>query len=229
MFKIEGYTDKGVRYSNNQDSYWVARFTDNGVNSAILVLCDGMGGLEDGSYASQLVVSNIRETLKEGLTSKEDIRSAILRANTTILEKYKPTGKQCGTTCSVIVLKEGSYWGYHIGDSRIYHFRGGNYKVLTEDHTVLNVRRKKGITITPEMQQKYRSTLSRCIGVQAKPRIDYLEGSYSEGDAFVSCSDGFWHFWNLGTEDFNGSIQEVKRLGEQDNITAAVVRIGGGS
>ena len=88
MFKIEGYTDKGIRYSNNQDSYWVARFTDNGVNSAILVLCDGMGGLEDGSYASQLVVSNIRETLKEGLTSKEDVRSAILKANTTILEKY---------------------------------------------------------------------------------------------------------------------------------------------
>ena len=57
MFQIEGHTDVGVRYPNNQDSYWVARFTDNGIESAIVVLCDGMGGLEDGSFASNLVIS----------------------------------------------------------------------------------------------------------------------------------------------------------------------------
>ena len=227
MFQIKGHTDVGVRYPNNQDSYWVAKYEDNGVESVIVVLCDGMGGLEDGSFASQLVISNLRETLEKGNTSKEALKDVLLSANSKILSKYSPLGKQCGTTCSMLVLKEGNYWGYHIGDSRIYHFRGNNYKVLTEDHTVLNVRRKKGVTITPEMKRKYRSTLSRCIGVLKNPRIDYLEGTYIDGDAFVLCSDGFWHFWDLSVKDLEQSINSVKSFGEQDNITVAYVKVGG--
>lgn len=225
MFQIEGHTDVGVRYPNNQDSYWVARFTDNGIESAIVVLCDGMGGLEDGSFASSLVISTLKETLAKGITDKDGLKSAILDANSKILNKYKPLGKQCGTTCSMLVLSQGSYWGYHIGDSRIYQFRGNNYKVLTEDHTILNVKRKKGVEITSEMKRKYRSTLSRCIGVIPNPRIDYLEGTYTKGDTFVLCSDGFWHFWNLSISDLPKSIKEVKGFGEKDNITVATVKI----
>ena len=84
--RIQGFTDLGVRYQNNQDTYWVARFTNEGVNSAILVMCDGMGGLDDGSYASQKVISSIRESVVSGLVTKEDLHSAILSANSSILE-----------------------------------------------------------------------------------------------------------------------------------------------
>ena len=222
--RIQGFTDLGVRYQNNQDTYWVARFTNEGINSAILVMCDGMGGLVDGSYASQKVISSIRESVVSGLVTKENLHSAILSANSSILETYSQQGKQCGTTCSVVVLEGGKYWGYHIGDSRLYQFRGSNYKILTEDHTLLNVKRKKGITITPEMQRKYRSTLSRCIGVIENPRIDYIEGSYLVGDTFVACSDGFWHFWDMDLSNFGESIERVKTLGERDNISVELVK-----
>ena len=77
------------------------------------------------------------------------------------------------------------------------------------------------------MKRKYRSTLSRCIGVLKNPRIDYLEGTYIEGDAFVLCSDGFWHFWDLSVKDLKQSINSVKSFGEQDNITVAYVKVGG--
>ena len=224
-YRIQGFTDLGVRYSNNQDTYWVAELEVDNSKATVIAICDGMGGLEDGSYASQLVISEIRNSILGGNLSSESIREAIQKANDIIFGKYSGLGKQCGTTCSVVVLQEGNYWGYHIGDSRIYQLRGSNYKILTEDHTLLNVRRKKGIKITPEDQRKYRSTISRCIGVIARPRIDFLEGTYEIGDTFVVCSDGFWHYWDIRLDNLKASIERVKSLGERDNITVAAVSI----
>lgn len=223
--KIQGFTDIGVRYKNNQDTYLVMRLNVDGVESCLLLLCDGMGGLEDGSFASQSVVKAIRDLCESGSLSKESVLEAINSVNTMLLEKYSSIGKQCGTTCSLLLLSEGSYWGYHIGDSRLYHFRGSNYKILTEDHTALNLKRKRGEVITPEIERRYRSTLSRCIGVVKSPRVDYVEGNYSVGDIFVACSDGFWHYWDMSLENLEETIEMVKSKGERDNISVVSVEV----
>ena len=223
--KIQGFTDIGVRYKNNQDTYLVMRLNVDGVESCLLLLCDGMGGLEDGSFASQSVVKAIRDLCESGNLSKESVLEAINSVNTMLLEKYSSIGKQCGTTCSSLLLSEGSYWGYHIGDSRLYHFRGSNYKILTEDHTALNLKRKRGEVITPEIERRYRSTLSRCIGVVKSPRVDYVEGNYSVGDIFVACSDGFWHYWDMSLENLEDTIEMVKSKGERDNISVVSVEV----
>ena len=223
--KIQGFTDIGVRYKNNQDTYLVMRLNVDGVESCLLLLCDGMGGLEDGSFASQSVVTAIRDLCESGNLSKESVLEAINSVNTMLLEKYSSIGKQCGTTCSLLLLSEGSYWGYHIGDSRLYHFRGSNYKILTEDHTALNLKRKRGEVITPEIERRYRSTLSRCIGVVKSPRVDYVEGNYSVGDIFVACSDGFWHYWDMSLENLEDTIEMVKSKGERDNISVVSVEV----
>lgn len=223
--EIRGFTDIGVRYENNQDTYLAVIFNMDGVESCLLLLCDGMGGLEDGSFASQSVVKAIREVYLSGNLSKESVLEAIKSVNALLLEKYSSVGKQCGTTCSLLVLSEGAYWGYHIGDSRLYHFRGKNYKILTEDHTALNLKRKRGELITPEIEKQYRSTLSRCIGVIKNPRIDFIEGSYSVGDTFVACSDGFWHYWDMSLDDFEKTIEMVKARGERDNISVVSVEV----
>lgn len=223
--EIQGFTDIGVRYKNNQDTYLVMRLNIDGIESCLLLLCDGMGGLEDGSFASQSVVKAIRDLCVEGNLSKESVREAINNVNSMLLDKYGSVGKQCGTTCSVLVLSEGTYWGYHIGDSRLYHFRGKNYKILTEDHTALNMKRKRGEVITPEIERRYRSTLSRCVGVVKSPRLDYLKGSYSVGDTFVACSDGFWHYWDMSLDNLENSIELVKSKGERDNISVVSVEV----
>lgn len=223
--KIQGFTDIGVRYKNNQDTYLVMRLNVDGVESCLLLLCDGMGGLEDGSFASQSVVKAIRDLCESANLSKESVLEAINSVNTMLLEKYSSIGKQCGTTCSLLLLSEGSYWGYHIGDSRLYHFRGSNYKILTEDHTALNLKRKRGEVITPEIERRYRSTLSRCIGVVKSPRVDYVEGNYSVGDIFVACSDGFWHYWDMSLENLEDTIEMVKSKGERDNISVVSVEV----
>lgn len=222
---IEGYTDIGVRYPNNQDTFWSAKVKADDREYAILAMCDGMGGLDDGSFASSLVISSIRDSIIAGLISKEDIYNAILSANQQILDKYKETNKQCGTTCTVAVIGGGYYYGWHIGDTRFYQFRGNSYRVLTEDHTVLNNKRKKGIDVTEELTKKYKSILSRCIGVSQKPRLDSFEGDYESGDVFIACSDGFWNFWNMDTSSLQERINEVKVKGERDNITVVSARV----
>lgn len=220
--EVLGFTDVGVRYKDNQDTYLSMSLEVGGTKTSILVLCDGMGGLEDGRFASQRVVSAIREIALRGDFRKESFLSAIEGVNSEIYEKYSSKGKQCGTTCSFVVLSEGKYFGYHIGDTRIYHFRGSNYKILTEDHTLVNLKRKRGEEVSEEFARKHRSTLSRCLGAFKSPRLDYIEGEYQEGDTFVACSDGFWHYWNMSLNNLEEEIARIKSLGELDNITVSM-------
>lgn len=216
---LVGLTDIGVRYPNNQDTYWSAKLKVNGIDVTVLAVCDGMGGLEDGALASRLTITHIRDAILDGGIDREVIMSGILKANTELLELEKSSEKRRGTTCSIVVLSRGFYYGYHIGDTRVYQMRDSRYKILTEDHTALNAKRKKGEEITPEIERRYRSTLTRCIGVNPRPRIDFFSGDYVSGDTFVVCSDGFWHYWDGSLADIEGSIEKVKSLGERDNIT----------
>lgn len=222
--EIQGLTDVGTLYKDNQDTFFVAKLSVNGTESCLLLLCDGMGGLEDGQFASQSVVSAIRSLLVNGTFSKDSVKKELFRVSQGIFEKYSPSNK-CGTTCSMVFIQEGKYWGYHIGDSRIYHFRDKFFKLLTEDHTYLNLKRKRGDVITKEDEKKFRSTLSRCIGVNSFPMLDYIEGTYLDDDVFLVCSDGFWHHWDMNLSNLEDSISKAKSLGEKDNISVAMVKV----
>lgn len=223
--ELFGQTDIGLRYQENQDSYWGATLEVDSKPAAILILCDGMGGLADGKKASQQVVKSIKGLVQKGTLSQHSIIDTLKKANDSILESSKLNGTRSGTTCSLVFLMNNKYFGIHIGDSRIYHYSGGKQNLLTNDHTALEVRRKRGEKITPEIERKYRSTLSRCIGVRPNPRFDFIDGTYKEGDTFLVCSDGFWHYWKGSFADLEKEINNVKFVGEKDNITVLGVTL----
>lgn len=136
-----------------------------------------------------------------------------------------------GTTCTVILCQNGKYKIYHVGDSRCYRItQEGNITQLTEDHSAI---RKFNITkeSNPELYKKYRNKLTRCIGVKPEVALDYIEGSYTEGDVFLVCSDGLWHnvdFDALQKGDFENlreSVDSCITLGETGNITVEVLKI----
>lgn len=175
--------------SNNQDSGYAG--------AHLFVVADGMGGHAGGDVASAIAVTRIAETDRE-YTSPNDaefaLQSALLAANAllaeTVFEHSELTGM--GTTVSGI-LRVGNHVALaHIGDSRIYLYRGGALKQITNDHTFVQRLVDSG-RITPEEAAVHprRSVLMRVLGdVDASPEIDTTVLETRPGDRWLLCSDG---------------------------------------
>lgn len=241
----EGEPVSAVRNMNNLPS---------GVShGAVICICDGMGGLSDGARASQTAASYIREVimgeLEDGTINEDAIENAMLRANADL--KKSSTTAKVGTTCTIFIAVDGEYRIFHVGDSRCYKVnRDNTYKVLTTDHTAYqrytqrhDLRRKngefflKGERIDKSIVRKFRSSLTRCLGVKERTQVDIYEGFYEPGEIFLVASDGFWHRltadprWtmdlrrNFHEEHFKGLVRTFKNRGEKDNLTVAAVQV----
>lgn len=229
---LKSLTDIGIKRKDNQDNYWCARLEVDGEEIGVICLCDGMGGLDKGGLASKTVVEAVKEFFKKSVDMKE-LRGVIRKAHDDLYDTSKMEKISLGTTCTVILMKGGTYEVLHIGDSRCYHFDGSKdsdrLSIITKDHTVIQKYKEAGKELPPELYKKYKNTLTRCIGVSEKMDLDYYTGTYSEGDIFLVCSDGFWHslkesdFSNL--DDLNSLVKKYIKLGETDNITVVWVRV----
>lgn len=175
--------------SNNQDSGYAGRY--------LFVVADGMGGHAGGDVASAIAVKRIAETDRQYASPNDAefaLRSALLAANSllaeTVFEHGELTGM--GTTVSGIVRVDDHVAIAHIGDSRIYLFRGGVLQQITADHTFVQRLVDSG-RITPEEAAVHprRSVLMRVLGdVDASPEIDTTVMKTQPGDRWLICSDG---------------------------------------
>lgn len=228
---LQSISDIGVRRKDNQDNYWGALATVDGSECGIACVCDGMGGLNNGGLASKIVVDAVRDGFKSGVPFKE-LEVVLQHANSIIYEKsnYGETGKM-GTTCTIVEAIDGRYRLLHIGDSRCYRLsKRGGFDVLTVDHSALRM-----YDLSPEkdynMWKKYKNSLTRCIGVKPRIKVDYREGSYNKGDKFLVCSDGMWHLFEKSCfhlEDLNDLrllVNKAIREGETDNITCCIISL----
>ena len=119
--KTIGFVDSRVGgRSENQDSAGIKDTT----LGFLVVVCDGMGGMQGGSIASQLAVQKIMETMssadKQGNPSMTLIK-AIRNANMAIIEEGndKPELKGMGTTVTALLLTPKCAITAYVGDSRI--------------------------------------------------------------------------------------------------------------
>ena len=144
------YTDVGTVKTVNQDSLMI-RIADIGMHkTAFAVVCDGMGGLQQGELASATVVrayekwyeEELPELLEQSHTEKvfantlEDTWSRIaLECNEKIRKYGHKQGVNLGTTLTAILLAGQVYYILHVGDGRVYEFTGKDTKILTKDQT----------------------------------------------------------------------------------------------
>lgn len=226
--ELNSITDIGVKRKDNQDNYWSARLDVNGEEIGVICLCDGMGGLDKGGFASKVVVEAVRNFLVSDLDI-DGLKKVIKDAHEHLFNISKLENISLGTTCTVLIARKGIYEVLHIGDSRCYHYSSKGVSIITKDHTVIEKYRSMGKELPPHLQKKYKNTLTRCIGVSSKMDLDYYTGKYSEGDLFLVCSDGFWHF--LKESDFkdignlNKLVKSFIQSGETDNITVVTFQV----
>jgi len=166
----------------------------NGKES-LIVIADGMGGLEGGSRAAQAVIDASQEVFDS--TPEPDafvfLKRIIDRAHQFINQLNGLGNKAPGSTCVILLLREdGAYWA-HVGDSRLYHFR--NRKVLekTSDHSVVQMLIQKGsLTELEAAASPLQNQIYKRLGGMNLPDPDFGTCSFLQGDVFLLCTDGFW-------------------------------------
>ncbi len=184
----------------------------------LLLVADGMGGHSAGERASSMAVEIISKIYYKSKGSpKSALQKAFLAANRQI---YKASLKKkelqgMGTTCTALVLQNGSTLMAHIGDSRLYLLRGEDIYLMSEDHTAVMEMVKHRI-ISPEEARNHedRNVVLRALGTQPTVEVSLWDEPMPvrAGDQFVLCSDGLH---DLIDDD------EIKQIAASENVKAA--------
>ncbi len=195
-FSIFQESRKGARKSNqDRAGYCYTR------ESLLMVVADGMGGHLHGEVASHMALHFLTESFQREAKLKLADPDAFLQK--TITEAHLALGEYAvsrnlvespRTTCVACVVQDShAYWA-HVGDSRLYHIRGGRVEARTRDHSRVQLLvdqgriREEAVAAHPD-----RNKIFNCIGASVPPQVD-LSGPVPlrQRDTLVLCSDGFW-------------------------------------
>ena len=115
-----------------------------GVDDRLFVLCDGMGGHSLGEVASGTVCEAFGKYFKENVKPGEVLRDetfmrALEYAYRSLDTHDNNDTKKMGTTLTFMYFHSGGCTVAHIGDSRIYHARPSQGKLLykSRDHSLV--------------------------------------------------------------------------------------------
>jgi protein phosphatase len=181
-------TDIGRVRRQNEDRFLIDP------DARVFGVADGVGGLPGGAEAAQQAIDNVDAALRALADGQQpDLAAIVLHANETVAElgrKLSP-GMGIGTTLTFGRFAGGELHIAHIGDSRCYGWRKGEFRRLTEDHSVENearLRRARGEVVY--YHEANRNALTRCIGQPTPPVVDVIAHPVAAGDRYLFCTDG---------------------------------------
>lgn len=242
-------TDVGRVRENNEDSFALAPELN------LFVLSDGMGGLASGEAASRMttetVLARCRETadpsvtlIGEPITGVSNVSnrlaSAIRWANREVYQAARQSATRQGMGATVVALwftDEGRVSVAHVGDSRAYRLRGGDFTQLTDDHSFVAEQVRRGMMTKREAgESTMQNVLMRALGIEPEVQVDVNEELLMEADTLLLCSDGLFRELSDAqivsvledAEDPPGAADTLVDLANQagggDNVTAIVVK-----
>ncbi len=190
-------SDIGAFRAENQDRAFTAVLKGNAV---FAVVCDGMGGENAGSFASEKSIEIISERIVSGYRAdmnESSIRSlltgAMRTANAVVFDISETDSDKygMGTTCVAALRRDGKVYVANAGDSRAYLINEENITQITKDHTVVMQLYESGEITKEEMRfHPQRNYITRAVGVSDTINPDYFEADAADGDMILLCSDG---------------------------------------
>lgn len=181
-------------YFHNSPVPW-----DGGV-LAFGIVCDGMGGMENGGQAAENTVGFMSARLS-CIAPDDDVPNLLLRAAWDANERLLSTlgagaPGSCGTTLVAAVIAGGMLHWVSVGDSRMYILRGSEMIRITRDHNLslqLSERAARG-EITPEEAggHPHGEALLSFIGIPLLEVWDVNANPFvlAPGDIILLCTDG---------------------------------------
>lgn len=219
------------RKERNDDSYGVVvpkspLLESKGVAMGI---ADGMSTSEGAKAASETCMRSFLEdyyATHESWAVKTSVGRVLTALNRWL---YSQSQAQYGSenalvsTFSGLVLKAGTAYVFHAGDTRIALVRAGRLDSLTQSH---------------RMQFRSRESLMRAMGLQPDLVVDYREVPLEDGDILIFSSDGVHDFvpdarlldiLAAADRDLNAAaaaaVAAAAEAGSPDNLTCQIVRV----
>ena len=265
-FKLTAGTHVGNVRSNNEDNFIVNENLSNkewfvpedssrdlilGENGAILVVADGMGGMNAGEVASAIAVDTIKDyftvdSISDIVSSSAKVekfmKNAIVEADTRIKNKVKEDESTAGMGTTIVmawVLGDTVHIAW-CGDSRAYLFNPNlGLSRLSKDHSYVQELVDAG-KLDPELAFDHPNsniiTRSLCdSNTKAKP--DYVSRKLSKDDLILLCSDGLCGLCRdeeivrvlSSSESLEqtkaGLISAALEAGGYDNVTVALLQV----
>ncbi|MBE6759609.1 MAG: serine/threonine-protein phosphatase [Ruminococcaceae bacterium] len=255
MSLVTGWASNiGSTREENQDCCYVRTFENASVSVGVAAMCDGMGGLSGGAYASRTVCDAVESWFSSTFLSSRRVISLtpgqITEALTRVLEESnrelisygRMHNIQIGTTASVLFIHENKYYIAHVGDSRIYEYSSVCRQITEDDCVAAEKMRRMEISALEYEQSRERHILTQCIGVKEMIDVHVYTGECKSGSVFFLCSDGLYHNMEFdeikslllaqqresaahSTMALERTIDRMISRGEKDNLTGVIVYV----
>ena len=202
--KIQIYQPQAIhelgQRSNQEDTIYPALGAAT-TSCRLFLVCDGMGGHDQGEVASAAVVLGLSRAAENMLApdqpfTDQQFQDALSQAYDTLDAADIHSLGRMGTTMTFLCLHKGGCLVAHIGDSRVYHLRPRTGEVLfrSRDHSLvqqlydvgeisyneMSTSPRRNIILKamqPHQDDRYKATLAHITDIQP-------------GDYFYLCSDG---------------------------------------
>jgi len=250
VLEITSCTDPGMVRSHNEDS--IAADASNG----LVVLADGMGGYNAGEVASgmatMVIITEMQQILATARPYDVDqrtnqeiatrlVREQVLKANTSIYQaaQSQPQYAGMGTTLVTCLFYDNRILVAHLGDSRLYLLRGGSFRQVTRDHSLLQEQIDSGL-ITAEQAKKaqHKNLVTKALGIDPTVEPEIHEYPTKGGDIYLLCSDGLCDMVEdddigMTLQALGGNlklaaqqlVQMANDNGGRDNVSVILVRV----
>ncbi len=251
--EIVSRTDVGQVRDHNED------FINENAALGIAVLADGMGGLNAGEVASSMAVHLLMDELISYCKGESElvaemahieselplearvVQRAVEKANDAVfhVSQTQPQCRGMGTTIIAAMYYNNKVSFAHIGDSRVYLYRGGHLEQVTKDHSFVQELIDKGLYTKEEARASdKKNVVTRALGVAPSVEVECHEYDAEVGDIYLMCSDGLsdlvtdrdieraFHTLNGNLSELAGYLVELANAnGGKDNISVILTRV----
>jgi protein phosphatase len=224
LIRAAALTDIGRVRRENEDRFLLDE------KNLLFGVADGIGGLPGGAEAAQRAIDDIVSAMLALPGGKApNVVSIVQHTNQVVADlgvRLSPA-MGIGTTLTFGFVKESTLTIGHVGDSRCYGSRKGEFGCLTEDHSVENearLRRARGEVVY--YHEANRNALTRCIGQPTPPEVDVITRPLQAGDRYVFCTDGVTRM--LPNSEIGSILTKFDQpKAVADDLVALAVRRGG--
>ncbi|WP_407889650.1 PP2C family protein-serine/threonine phosphatase [Scytonema sp. NUACC26] len=212
--KISTKSDIGPNRPRNEDACYPPSGTvvsKPPQQTAIAIVCDGIGGHEGGSVASNLAIETIHQQMHDLVNIPpdhispasllEDLERAAAVANDKISQRndseHRQGRQRMGTTLVMALPVAHEMYIAHVGDSRAYWItRAGCYQVTLDDDVASREVRLGYATYRDAVQQGASGSLVQALGMSASSSLHPTAQRFiiDEDSVFLLCSDGLSDF-----------------------------------
>lgn len=184
MIDVEVFSKAGIG-KDNED---YALHTKIAPDVALIVVCDGMGGLSNGADASRIVAHSFENYLRKNLCSQKPehtIVDSILYANDELAKECLRLQSKMGASVGLTLFVGNRCYYSWLGDVRVYLKQGEQTELLTKDHLAI---------------EGNHSFLTRCVnGREFRYSPVVSDITLHSGDEAFIATDGYYLHNNVGT------------------------------